>query len=68
VKSIPVILNGLLHSVRNLGKSDVAAVPYGFALNTLQRLQRLITFFTFDLSLGIHHFSLMADIVFATPK
>ena len=61
-------LSSRMVSVRNLGKSAVAVVPHGLALNTLHRLQRLITFFTFDLNLGIHHLSRIVDFVFAVPR
>jgi hypothetical protein len=59
--------NGSLASVLKLGMLLVNGDPYGFVEYNLQILQLLINFFTFDLS-GIHHCSLKAAMVFATPK
>ena len=67
-KSTPVCWKGLLTSVRNVGKGPVAAPWNGLAANTLQILQSRIALLTRDLSLGIHHCSLIAAIVLAVPR
>jgi hypothetical protein len=67
-KSPSLTSNGSLASVLKLGMLLVNGDPYGYVEYNLQILQLLINFFTFDLSCGIHHCSLKAAMVFATPK